>query len=44
MKNNEANATITMPAGETNVVTITADPNGENAAPQAAIKVSSDDL
>ena len=44
VKNNEANATITMPAGETNVVTITADPNGENAAPQAAIKVSSDDL
>lgn len=44
VKNNEANATITMPAGETNVVTITADPNGENAAPQAAIKVSSDNL
>ena len=44
VKNNEANATITMPAGETNVVTIMADPNGENAAPQAAIKVSSDDL
>ena len=44
VKNNEANATITMPAGETNVVTITADPNGENAAPQAAIKVSSEDL
>ena len=44
VKNNEANAAITMPAGETNVVTITADPNGENAAPQAAIKVSSDDL
>lgn len=44
VKNNEADATITMPAGETNVVTITADPNGENAAPQAAIKVSSDDL
>ena len=44
VKNNEANETITMPAGETNVVTITADPNGENAAPQAAIKVSSDDL
>ncbi len=38
VKNNEANATITMPAGETNVVTITADRTARMPLRRPAIK------